>query len=210
MTTTTPYTEVAAADGAWSCRVASPATAFESVCAVLADLTVFTGTPITAFLYGADGDPVTEGLLVRDPSRTHGTPDIPLYESFAQHLTAKTGWLLAPTPAPRTAILVGLGLREGYSPQAPQHSIAEVEHHLADHHTDWTYRPARLVSARLLDAVVRWYDEVGVVLQAPAGSAPVVRQLAAAFAQHRYVITDFSTDSTHALAALDAHQQGQL
>ncbi|WP_367139419.1 hypothetical protein [Saccharothrix sp. HUAS TT1] len=199
--TTTTYTEVATAAGAWCCRVLLPETPFEAVCALLKDLTTVTGTPVTAFLFGGCGDPVAELLLVRDPSRTHGTPEIALYESLAQRLTAETGWSLAPARAPHSGVLVGLGLREGYAPDAPHHAPAEVEQHLAGHGADWSCRTARLVSARLVDGAVQWYDEVGVVVHTPAEMAPTIERIAALFAQHRYVVTDFGSGSTRALAA---------
>jgi hypothetical protein len=198
--TTATYAEVASAGGAWSCPVLLPLTPFEQVCTVLKELSAFTGSPITAFMHGADSDPVDELLLVRDPSRDHGTPDIPDCQSAAQTLTAETGWPLVPHRAPGAGVLVGLGLREGYSSDAPQHSPAEADQYLARHGSGWRCRTARLVSARLVDRAVRWYDEVGVVVQAPAAMTPVIGRLAAMFAQHRHVITNFDEGSTRAFA----------
>lgn len=45
--TTTTYTEVATATGAWCCRVLLPETPFETVCTLLKNLTTVTGTSTT-------------------------------------------------------------------------------------------------------------------------------------------------------------------
>ncbi|WP_236787991.1 hypothetical protein [Amycolatopsis sp. GM8] len=194
------YTEIAHANGAWSARVLLPATPFETVCGLLKDLTAHTGMPITAFQFGGDGDPVDELLLVRDPSRTHGTPEVREYETLATRLTAETGWPVASAHSPRDGILVGLGLREGFEPGAPQHSLTEVEQHLAERGTCWRCRAARLVSARLVGGDVQWYDEVGAVVEAPAEMTPVIEQMAGTFRQDRFVVTNFSNGWTRALA----------
>jgi hypothetical protein len=198
--TTTIYTEVARAPGAWNACILPPATPFDQVCILLKNLTMATDTPIAAFLGGGDGDPVDELLLVRDPSRTHGTPGIRECESLATWLAAETAWPLAPARIPASGILVGLGLREGYAPDAPQHSLAEAEQHLAQDGTGWTCRTARLVSARLVDGAVRWYAEVGAVIEAPTEMTPTIDWLAGMFRQDRYVVTNFSDGWTRALA----------
>lgn len=194
------YTEVARAHGAWSLDVTLPPTRTKHVCAVLEDLTTSTSTPITAWLYGDGVQPVTKLLLVRDPSRTHGTPDIAEYETLSQHMYAMTGWTISRARTRRYGILVGLGLREGYAPDAPCHSPSEIVHILGSQKGDWSCRRARLVSARAVDDAVRWYDEPAVVIHADAEMEPAITRLAGAFNQHRFVITDFTTDTTRALA----------
>ncbi|MEU4804369.1 hypothetical protein [Actinosynnema sp. NPDC023587] len=198
--TTTTYTETASAPGAWSTRLLLPETPIETVYTLLADLSASTGMPITAYVVGGDGDPADELLLVRDPSRTHGCPTVGEYESLAARLVTETGWAVVPAGTPR-GILVGLGLREGYGPGSPQHSLSEVEHLLAEHGTDWTCRPARLASARLLDGQIQWYDEVGAVVEAAVEMTAAIELIAAAFRQDRVVITDYAADRTRALAA---------
>lgn len=198
MTTTTTYTEVAAADGAWTCPMLLPPTPFEQVRATLTAVTADSGWPIAAFLYGADADPVTELLLYRDPSRSFGTPGVLDCNIGAEALAAASGWQLAPDRTPHAGVLVGMGLREGYEPDAPQHQPDEVDQLLAEHGTGWSCRTARLVSARLVEGEVRWYDEVGAVVQASADLVPVLERIAARFAQHRFVITDLAGQRTGA------------
>jgi hypothetical protein len=57
--------------------------------------------------------------------------------------------------------------RGDYEPDAPQNQPVMLDQFLAEHRTDGKTRPARLLSARLIDGAVRWYDEVGVVVHAP-------------------------------------------
>ncbi|MFD1047747.1 hypothetical protein ACFQ1S_20510, partial [Kibdelosporangium lantanae] len=55
--TTTTYTEVATADGAWACPVLLPSTDFGLVRNVLMDLATSTGVPVAALAYGDTEEP---------------------------------------------------------------------------------------------------------------------------------------------------------
>ncbi|MCI2422494.1 hypothetical protein MOQ72_34210 [Saccharopolyspora sp. K220] len=198
MITTSSYTEVAVAGGAWVCPLLLPATPFGQVHDVLAQLARDTGWPVAAFAYGDTDEPVEELLLYRDPSKTFGTPPVEECDDAVRALVATTGWRTVPERAPTGGVLVGLGLREGYEAGASQHEPAEVAARLNAHGGSWQCRTARLVSARLVDDVVRWYDEVGVVLHASPRLLPAIATLAHEFAQHRFVVTSLTTRQTRA------------
>lgn len=200
MPTTPSYTEVATADGTWVCRLHLPPAPFEQVRDVLAEFARATGWPVAAFAYGDTGELVDEILLYRDPSRTYGTPPAEECDAAARALVAATGWRTAPEQAPTSGVLVGLGLREGYDAEAPQHEPAEVAAKLAAQGSDHQYRTAQLVSARRINDSVRWYDEIGVIIHAPDHLLPTITNLAHAFAQHRFVVTDLAENRTYALA----------
>jgi len=194
------YAEVSAAAGTWTCPLTLPAVPLSRVQAELVALARRTGWPVAAFAYGdQDGDRVGELLLYRDTSRTHGTPPAAECDVAASALAAATGWTTRPATATRDVLLIGLGLREGYRADAPQHTPGDVERLLACD-TSWTSRAARLVSARAVEAEVRWYDEPGVVVQAPARLLPAITAAVGALQQHRFVVTDHVTGRTYALA----------
>ncbi|MFF9638772.1 hypothetical protein ACF1D2_29860 [Streptomyces bacillaris] len=191
------YVEAASADGVWTQVLRVPNAAPEQVRRALAGLA--RTWPVAAFLPGADADPVAEVVLYRDPSRTHGTPDLPECDAAVRRLAAATGW----TPQPSqtlTGVLVGLGLREGYDATAPTHSPEEVaDHLLAVSPSGWRCRTARLVSARLVGEAVRWYEETGVVVEAETWLSPAIKAAATHCAQDRYVVTDGADGRTYAL-----------
>ncbi|GAB3902374.1 hypothetical protein GCM10029964_092750 [Kibdelosporangium lantanae] len=67
--TTTTYTEVATADGAWACPVLLPSTDFGLVRNVLMDLATSTGVPVAALAYGDTEEPgLHPGAVEHAPS----------------------------------------------------------------------------------------------------------------------------------------------
>lgn len=155
-----------------------------------------TGWSVAAFAYGDVGEQVEELLLYRDPSRTFGTPPAEECDTAVRTLISTTDWTVVPERAPVDGVLVGLGLREGYEPDAPQHEPAEVAARLATHGDGRNTRTARLVSARQTAADLFWYDEVGVVLHAQDRLLPAITETAKAFAQQRFVVTDLNAQQT--------------
>lgn len=199
--TGTPYAEAAAADGAWTAALRLPdAVPFERVRHALTDVTRTTGWPAAAFVSGR-AEAVTDMLLYRDPSRTHGTPDIATCQAAMRALSTATGWtVLGDSPPGGTEILVGLGLREGYGTDAREHPPEEAAAFLRSRSTTgWRCHTARLVSARLTEGRVRWYEETGVVVQAQERMLPAITAAAGAFVQHRFTVTHFLRQRTYAL-----------
>ncbi|WP_416875862.1 hypothetical protein [Kitasatospora sp. SC0581] len=193
-----PYIEVASAEGAWTQPLHLPTTlSLQLVRHLLTDLA--RTWPVAAFLPGTADEPVDEVLLYRDPSRTYGTPDTSACDAAVHRLVASTGWTRGAALEHGGAI-VGLGLREGYNAGAREHSPGEVTGHLlATSATGWKCHAARLVSARLVDHAVRWYEEDGVVIHAESRLLPTVGAAARTCAQHRYVVTDLAEQRTYAL-----------
>jgi hypothetical protein len=199
--TDTPYVEVAAADGAWTAALRLPdAVPLERVRHALTDVTRTTGWPAAAFVSGRAAA-VTDMLLYRDPSRTHGTPGIAACHAAVRALSTATGWRVLGNPSPGgTEVLVGLGLREGYGPDAREHLPEEAAAFLRAHNTTgWRCHAARLVSARLTQGQVRWYEETGVVVKAQERMLPAITAAAGAFVQHRFTVTHFPRQRTYAL-----------
>ncbi|WP_157876769.1 hypothetical protein [Streptomyces graminilatus] len=155
--------------------------------------------PVAAFLPGDAADPVAEVVLYRDPSRTYGTPDSSACDAAVRRLVAATGW------APEShqtldGVLVGLGLREGYDAAAKAHSPQQVaDRLLAASASGWSCRTARLVSARLVDQTVRWYEETGVVVHAEVRLSAAIEAGAVSCAQDRYVVTHLTERRTYVL-----------
>jgi hypothetical protein len=181
-----PYVQAAFEAGAWLCHLQLPDVPVEDVRAALLHLTRSTGWPVAAFLYGEDG-PVSELTLYRDPSRSHGTPALSECVAGLRALVEDTGWSLAPVREPDDWVVVGLGLREGYEPGAVEHDPDYVTARLGP---GAECRMARLVSARVVDGVERWYSEVGVVVRAERDLLPTIGAVAAVMAQDRFVVTD--------------------
>ncbi|MEU9189851.1 hypothetical protein AB0D14_36010 [Streptomyces sp. NPDC048484] len=195
---TMTYTEVAGADGAWTRSLLRVLAApVEQVRRVLTELALT--WPVAAFLPGEAGAPVTEVVLYRDPSRTYGTPTPSACDAAVRRLAAATGW--APEPRQtRNGVLVGLGLCEGYDAAATTHSPHEVaDHLLAVSAFGWYCRTARLVSARLVDRAVRWYEETGVIVHAEERLSAAIEAAAFHCAQERYVVTHLTERRTYAL-----------
>lgn len=191
------YTEVASATGAWTRSIRAAGAPVDHVQQALFALA--TTWPVAAFLHG-DGDSVDEVVLYRDPSRTHGTPVIAECDAAARRLTTATGWAPKPHEDHAFDVLVGLGLREGYDAAATTHSPQEVTTHLLSASTSgWHCRTAQLVSARLVDHQVRWYEETGVVVNAQTRLLPDIETIAARCDQHRFVVTNLAAGHTYAL-----------
>lgn len=195
------YTALDPWPGSWTCPFRLPATPIPQVRQVLTDLAQTSGWPVAAFLYGEQDEPVTRLLLYRDPSRHFGAPSVPESMAAARALAERTGWASKPASAPRGGLLVGLGLREGYAPDAPEHRLRDVVDRLASQPPGWTCRPARLVSARVVDGGVRWYDEQGAVVHGPAGLLPAITAAAAELAQQRFVVTDLEQHRVYAVVS---------
>lgn len=97
-------------------------------------------------------------------------------------------------------VLVGLGLREGYDTAAPTHSVREVADRLrAGSTSGWRCRTARLVSARVVDGAVRWYEETGVLVRAQDHLLAAIESAAAHCSQDQCVVTHLSQGRTYAL-----------
>ncbi|RSM80564.1 hypothetical protein DL991_10655 [Amycolatopsis sp. WAC 01375] len=199
MLTASSYVEVATADDAWTCSMRLLAMSFDSVQTILKNFARNHDWPVNALIVGDADKPVTEIELHRDPSVTHGVPDVPRCWAAVRRLATETGWTASPHNARSMGILVGLGLREGYAPGAPQHEPSEVTSRLATAGTERTCHTARLVSARLVGSEVRDHDEVGVAVRGQADLLPVITELADRFAQDRFVVTDFTGRRTYAM-----------
>ncbi|MFD9793730.1 hypothetical protein ACFWXK_22615 [Streptomyces sp. NPDC059070] len=171
---TMSYTEAASAEGAWTRSLRVPAAPVDEVRRALAELA--SPWPVSAFLPGQAAEAVAEVVLYRDPSRTYGTPD------------------------PASCVLIGLGLREGYNAAAATHAPQEVTDRLrAASPYGWSCPTARLVSARLVDHTVRWYEETGVLVHAQERLATALEAAALSCTQDRYVVTDLTRRRTYAL-----------
>lgn len=197
------YDEVASADEAWTCLLMLPAVPVDDVLAVLVDF-ARTDWPVNAFAFTYDGTAdtsVIELLLYRDPSKTFGTPSPARCDRAAQALVTATGWTAVPERGPRTGMVIGLGLREGYDQGAIQHEPGEVTSKLAATVDAWTCRPALLLSTRLVGSAVRDHVEAGVVLHGDEQLLPAVADLARTFSQHRFAVTDLTGHRTYVLEA---------
>ncbi|UUV32204.1 hypothetical protein NQK81_01780 [Amycolatopsis roodepoortensis] len=199
MPTASGYVEVATAADAWTCSMRLPAMSFDSVQTILKNLARNHDWPVNALIFGGADEPVTEIELHRDPSVTHGVPNVPRCWAAVRRLAAETGWITSPRNAPSRGIMVGLGLRKGYDPGAPQYEPSEVTSRLATTGTERTCHTARLVSARLVSGKVRDHDEVGVAVRGQVDLLPVITELAYRFAQDRFVVTDFTGRRTYAM-----------
>lgn len=190
------FTEVASAPGVWARALRAPHVPVDQARRALAQLAPT--WPVAAILPGEAADPVAEVVLYRDPSRAHGTPDLPSCDAAVRRLAAATGWMPEPC-RPLTGVLVGLGLREGYSAGAPEHSPQEVaDRLLAVSASGWSCRTAR-VSGRLVGHAVRWYEETGVVIHAETHLIAAIEAAALHCAQDRYVVTHAAEGRTYAL-----------
>ncbi|WP_236793234.1 hypothetical protein [Amycolatopsis sp. GM8] len=194
------YREVASAEGVWTLTIRFDwPTTFPALHTRLAAFAVEHALPVTAFCLTHDAAKVTGVVLTRDPSITHGTPDRALCEQAGGALVYETGWRPCPTP-PRDAVMVGLGLREGYSVHAITHHEREVRAHLAHHGRGWTVQPARLLSLRPLhDGRVQRHHEPAVLILAPPRLLPAITGVAAALHQHRFVVHHLPENRTYAL-----------
>jgi hypothetical protein len=195
----TEYHEVASAPGAWSFDLKfHTGPSFEQLHTAFVTFAGETGHPLSGFA-SLDGDAVTRLTLVRDPSIRYGTPAVAIAERAAAELVHANGWTGERVGQRRAGVLAGLGLREGYSPDAPVHAVAEAHWALLDHGATWTARPVRLLSARSVDVGVLWHDEPGLVVTATADLAPAVTAAAGVLGQHRFAVTDFTTRRTYAM-----------
>jgi hypothetical protein len=200
---TTPYTEVADAPGAWTRQLwPSGPVPVEQVRHALVGLA--RTFPVGAFLPGTGDEPVVEVVLYREPSRTYGTPSAAECDDAVSALAAATGWVPTP-PAPVTGVLACLGLREGYDPAATAHAPREVADQFITAGAAGTLcRAGRLVSARLVNDAIRWYEEEGVLVHTQGRFLRVVDATALACGQLRYVVTDLDGQRTYALQRAEA------
>ncbi|MGW5703849.1 hypothetical protein [Amycolatopsis japonica] len=186
--TTEPYTVSAAAPGAWYCRLQVPLDPYDWVCHALETAARLRGLPITAVVRGSDGD-VAELVLLRDPSVLFGTPAVSDLEDLVDLLVTAIGWRRLP-PAPLPEVVIPLGLRRGYTQDAPVHPARPTRRQLVD---DAGVRawPVRLCSVRILhDGEPQWWHEPGLLVHADdADQLPGLAEIAAELGQDRFVVT---------------------
>ncbi|MFD6073267.1 hypothetical protein [Amycolatopsis lurida] len=139
--------------------------------------------------------------LIRDPSATHGAPDIDAFHDVLSTLSGTHGWHPIAGAGPAQRVVVMLGLREGYDPDAHVHSSADVARHLYGVQAagDALIVKVHVMSARYLDGARQVYQEPGVLIGGPASILPAVTATAEALAQHRFVVIDRDQERTYAL-----------
>lgn len=185
--TTLPYTEVAEAGDTWAVRLASSVPM--SLAAVRAMLELAsTEAPLTAYARSSD-DEVTDVIVARDPSRTHGTPGIADCERAAQRIRFASGWTATPL---RSGVMVAMGLREGYDQSASTWTGRQVAEALPDA----TVTETVLVSCRRTPDGVQWWEEPCALIAAPSIDVTTLDDLASRMRQERYTITDHTNGRT--------------
>jgi hypothetical protein len=193
-----PYREAASAPGAWWATLyPHPKPALAQLRRILTDA-CGTLTPLSAYVPTWPTGRVTEITLVRDPSVTHGTPTVDAAIDATFDLAVDQGWTHGTGIRPVTGLVVGIGLREGYEPDAPVHPAGHITGRLGE--SGWRAQHARLVSARRIDGDVQWYSEPGLIITARRDLLPAIAAAAHALRQHRFVVTDLDQDRTYSLA----------
>ena len=202
------YREVATAPGVWTLAVRfDTPIPFPLLHSTLAEFSARHRFPVTAFA-ATEPDGVVGAALVRDPSITHGTPDLPVCEEAGAALLRETGWCSIPPPSGELLMMAGIGLREGYAPHARIHHQDEVQDVLAEHEGRWSLLPVRLLSLRPLpDGSVQPYDEPGVMVTARTPGLPRITAgtpQQAVTAARRSALAAAAPARTPALAAITA------
>jgi hypothetical protein len=195
----TPYRAAASAPGVWVPQLLSthPAVAIADVVADVAAVSVHSGVPLTAYARTTGGY-ASSMLLARDPSVTHGVPDVSDCERAAAMLAAIGRWG-SESDFARSSILVALGLREGYDPGARVHTLAEFRARMLRDCGMWTGWPAELISARPQpDGTAQLYHEPGVLVLADWDQLAALAAIAHEFGQDRFVTHDWVAGRTTA------------
>ncbi|SEB48722.1 hypothetical protein SAMN04489727_2127 [Amycolatopsis tolypomycina] len=199
MTFASPYVVAVNAPGVWVHELlsAEPFFPIADVVEEIAAVSQDTGVPLTAYARSTNG--ITSSLLlVRDPSRTHGTPGIADCERAAAALAARGTWLSRGQDA-RSCMLLALGLREGYDPAARVHSPDEVINRVLSKGQVWCGWPAELISARPQpDGPAQVYHEPGVLAFTDFDQMPTLAAIAHDLRQDRFVIHNWLTGWTTA------------
>lgn len=194
------YVEAANAPGVWVHKLITTAPPFcpiadlvEEIAAVSQD----TGVPLTAYAHSSDG--ITAGLLlVRDPSITHGAPDIADCEHAAAALAARGTWI-SWGQLRESSIMVAIGLREGYDPAARVHSHEDFTDRVLHAGRLWSGWPAELISARPQpDGTAQVYHEPGVLTFTDWDQLDTIAEIAHDFRQDRFVVHNWLTGWTTA------------
>ncbi|MFJ8910613.1 hypothetical protein [Amycolatopsis sp. NPDC102389] len=203
----TSYRETASAPGVWAheLHATAPRYPLAEIVDEIAELTGRTGVPMTAYAL-TTGHGSSWIRLVRDPSVSHGTPDPDDCEHAARDLVAGGRWVSGGRLV-RPAVMVAIGLREGYAPGNRLHTY-DAYRALHDRARPvWSGMPVELISARLqADGDVRTYQEPGVVTICPPDDVPVHATIARAFAQRRFVVHDWLADHTTAYGRTEARE----
>ncbi|MBE1502684.1 hypothetical protein H4696_009784 [Amycolatopsis lexingtonensis] len=195
----TPYRATARAPGVWAHQLlnTAPSAPLADVVGEIAAMSVATGEPITAYARTIGGF-IPSVLLARDPSVTHGVPDVSDCERVAAALAAGDRWHSAGQVVHSVA-LVAIGLREGYDPAARVHTLAEFRERLLRDTGRWSGWPAELISARPQpDGTAQVYHEPGVLTFADDGQLLALAAIACDFGQERFVAHDWNTYRTTA------------
>ncbi|AGM10138.1 hypothetical protein [Amycolatopsis keratiniphila] len=193
------YRETASAPGVWAheLHATAPLYPLAEVVDEIAELTGRTGVPMTAYAL-TTGHGSSWIRLVRDPSVSHGTPDPDDCERAARELVAGGRWRSGGRLV-RSAVMVAVGLREGYAPGNRLHTYDAYRTLHERARSVWSGMPVELISARLkADGTVRTYREPGVVTICQPDDLPVHATIAHAFAQRRFVVHDWLADHTTA------------
>lgn len=194
------YVGAANARGVWVHQMLSTAPFFPiaDVVEEIAAVAVSTGVPLTAYARSTDERITSSLLLVRDPSITHGTPDIADCERAAVALSARGTWLSRGQDI-RPCMLLALGLREGYDPAARVHSPDEVAARVLSNGEVWCGWPAELISARPQpDDTAAVYHEPGVLAFTDFDQLRTLTAIAHDLRQERFVIHNWLTGFTTA------------
>lgn len=199
------YHETASAPGVWAheLHATSPRFPVAEIVDEITALTLSTGVPMTAYALTTGGDASSWIRLVRDPSVTYGTPDPRDCELATRELVASGRWRSGGRLA-RAAVMVAVGLREGYAPGNPLHTYADYRAQYSRFRSTWVGAPVELISARLLsDGNVRTYREPGVVTICAPEDLSVHATIAHTVGQRRFVVHDWLSDRTIAFGRVD-------
>lgn len=181
------YTDVASAPDAWAVRltptVPTTMTAVRAMLELAAPI-----APLTAYAQGTAAQ-VYSVTLARDPSRTHGVPSVEDCERAVGEISAGGTWAVTPRVS---GVMVAMGLREGYATDSRVWTLPD----LLDLWPDTTGPEVTLVSARMVDGGMRWWEEPCVLLTPDAVDTGRLDEMADRMRQERYTITDHTNGRT--------------
>ncbi|WP_018682195.1 hypothetical protein [Actinokineospora enzanensis] len=192
------FVETLAVPGAWTATLTIPAIPAPVVRAALTGIARDLDLPVDAALIGTE-EAITTALLYRDPSRTHGAPDIDACEAAVDLIVSETGWARQPAAPP--ALTVPMGLKPGYhttarfDPAAARAVLAQT-----CGASGWELTPAILMSARPVGTEMRTYHEHGALVRARPRLLTGVATAARLLGQLRWVGIDESTGRTVVMA----------